>query len=50
MNEENGSEKPDKSNNGSRELPRAEQVAVERMTEENHVPQDPQMGPSTLES
>jgi len=50
LSEENGFEKSDKSNNGSSELPGAEQSAVERMTEEEHVQRDPQMGPSTLES
>lgn len=44
------SAKPHKSSKGSSELAGAEQDAVEWMTAEEHVQQDPQMGPSTLES
>ena len=47
---ENGSEKPSNTNAGSSELPVAEQGMAEGITEEEHVQQDPQMGPATLES
>lgn len=47
---QNGSEKPSKTNNGSSELPGTEQHVAEGVTEEEHVQQDPQMGPATLES
>ena len=50
LSEENGSGKPSTTNNGPSELPGAEQGVVEGITEEEHVGQDPQMGPATLES
>ena len=50
LSEENCSGKPTTINNGSSELPGAEQGVAEGITEEEHVGQDPQMGPATLES
>lgn len=50
VSEENGSEKPSRTNNGSSELPSVEQGVAEGITEEEQVQQDPQMGPATLES
>lgn len=48
--EQNSSEKPSKTGNGSVELAGAEQGVAEDITEEVQVQQDPQMGPATLES
>lgn len=50
LSEENGSEKPSKTNIESSELLVAEQGVAEGIPEEEHVQQDPQMGPATLES
>ena len=48
--EQNSSEKPSKTSNGSYELAEAEQGVAEGITEEVQIQQDPQMGPATLES